>query len=123
MGETPTHLRRQTSGSRDIVEYRLDDMDLKFDRLIRNQEKFQQEVRDYMQRQQEQESDHKIAIERCSTHGEAIKTIRDDDIPTIHKRIDGMQGEKSSPVAFWTAVGAMIAGIGSCLVQWFGGKP
>ena len=120
MADTPTHLRRQTSGSRDIVEYRLDDMDLKFDRLIRNQEKFQQEVREYMQRQQEQESDHKIAIERCSTHGAAIRTLREEELPAVHKRIDDLQQPKGSPVAFWTAVGAMIAGIGSMLTQWFG---
>ena len=42
---------------------------------------------------------HGRAVERCSAWGEQIEKVREEDIPTIHRRIDAVQGSSGAIAA------------------------
>lgn len=97
-------------------------LDVLAERLSNFQDDFREHRKDFkkfVSKQQEQESDHVLAIERCSTHG---------------TRLDAVEKKLAEPVAepvaasadratFWTSIAALGAGIGAWLSHLFGSVP
>lgn len=122
--ETPPRQMRARSGEHNLVDYRLD----RIEESIRSMTK---EVRSFMEHVREHESDSIRAIERCGRHDEQLKALHDTIIPAINGRVDDAVtavaevaaggGGGRERLSFWTSVGALVAGVGSTLLHFFGG--
>lgn len=101
MPETPPRPHRTPSPGESLVEWRvgaLEDftsrMDRKLDKILENQ--------------QRKEESHIQAVERCARHGEDIVELKAEVAAT-----------RKDPVAFWTAIGAAVASVGTAIGAFF----
>lgn len=81
-----------------IILYRLDLMEKFRKEDNDNRAQFERDMRSFIEYQRDQESDHKIAIANCATHGLAITEERRDRISQLSaadKRMDAI--ERSIP--------------------------
>lgn len=89
-------------------------LDVLAERLSNFQDDFREhrkEWRRFMEKSQEAESDHILAIERCSTHGTRLDAVE--------KKL--AEPESSNRVTLWTAIAALGSGVGAWLTSYFGG--
>jgi len=105
--ETPAHQMPARSITLEVLAERLSNFQDDFREHRRDWKKF-------VAHQQEQESDHAIAVERCSTHGTRLDAVE--------KKIAEQPVVGSDKLTFWTALAALGSGIGAWLTSFFGGN-
>lgn len=89
--DTPPDPHPTPKPGESVTEYRIGVLELSVAGLHRKADRM-------LEKMFEKDGDHKAAIERCSSHGVAIDTIRNEEIPACHRRIDALQ-ESSGAIA------------------------
>lgn len=83
--DTPPQQMRTPTPGESVLEYRVG-------RLEETSVRTERKIDRILEKMSEKEAEHKVAIERCSGHGDAIKAIETERLPEVHRRIDAIQG-------------------------------
>ncbi len=113
--DTPTSPHSSVNKDMTVSDYRLQEVELALKRLSK-------EFGRFMERSAEKEMEHRLATERCNSHGIQITNLtqeKDNQIRLLHKRVDGVRAPAINRGTFWTAIAALISGIGSLLTSIF----
>lgn len=98
------------SGEHSLIEYRLDELHTMVRDQMREGKEFRFEVRAFIERQKDAESDHRLAIDRCKKTGQDLEALQA-VVANSKSRLD--------PVTLWTSIGAAATAIVAILAAIF----
>lgn len=125
---TPMPARRHRSPlpGESLTDWRVGILEEQHEQFNRKFDQFDRKLDKIIANQAKRDESNAAAIERCSRHEDDIKTIRREDIPVIHKRIDrigAVPRARGDRVSFWTSIGALIAAAAAGFMSWLTHTP